>query len=290
MTNRKIGLYRALKILELGFEERYFAADDAFKYAFPEEISPEHNIHHRHLRALVERGFLSTFGSPALPPGKKLYAITRQGAVFLSQHVAVPLEGLAPVRGNVMPTTINHHLAILRVRHALSRFPQVAWIPNRFVQRAFSRVQVSKIPDALIYVSLPTSHEYWGDLAVVAVEVELSWKTRARQENDLARLYDASGEYFSNCLIVGGNKSIVRSLRHALDRLAGKEVRVGKDEAIKIPEWFPQACSFCELDTIEVFTLDDLGDLPYIRATSGSYAPRFKAPWRQTLADFLSER
>ncbi len=289
MTNRKIGLYRALKILELGFEERYFTADDALRYAFPEETSPEHNVHHRHLRALVKRGFLSTFSSPALAPGKKLYAITRQGAVFLSQHVAVPLEGLTPVRGNVMPTTVNHHLAILRVRHALSRFPQVTWIPNRFVQRAFSRIQVSKIPDALVSVSLPTSHEYWGDLAVVAVEVELSWKDRARQQNDLARLYATSGKHFSNCLIVGGNKSIVRSLRHALDRLAGKEVRLGKEEVVEIPDWFPEACSFCVLDEIESLTLDELGDLPYIWATSGSYGPRFKAPWRQTLADFLSE-
>jgi hypothetical protein len=202
----------------------------------------------------------------------------------------VPLEGLTPVRGNVMPTTINHHLAILRVRHALSRFPQVTWIPNRFVQRAFSRIQVSKIPDALAYVSLPTSHEYWGDLAVVAVEVELSWKDRARQQNDLTRLYAASGEHFSNCLIVGGNKSVVRSLRHALDRLAGKEVRLGKEEVVEIPDWFPEACSFCELDAIESFTLDDLGDLPYISANSGSYSPKFQAPWRQAITEILSER
>lgn len=174
MTNRKIGFYRDLKILELGFEERYFTAGDALKYAFPKEISPEHNIHHRHLRALVKRGFLSTVSSPALPPGKKLYAITRLGAVFLSQIVAVPLEGLIPVRSRVMPTTINHHLAILRVRHAFSRFPQVTWISNRLVQSDFSFLQARKIPDALAYVSLPTQHEYWGDLAVVAVEVELS--------------------------------------------------------------------------------------------------------------------
>ena len=290
MTNRKIGLYRALKILELGFEERYFTADDALRYAFPEETSPEHNIHHRHLRALVKRGFLSTFSSPALAPGKKLYAITRQGAVFLSQHVAVPLEGLTPVRGNVMPTTVNHHLAILRVRHALSRFPQVTWIPNRFVQRAFSRIQVSKIPDALVSVSLPTSHEYWGDLAVVAVEVELSWKDRARQQNDLARLYAASGKHFSNCLIVGGNKSVVRSLRHALDRLAGKEVRLGKEEVIEIPDWFPEACTFWELDEIEYFTLNDLGLMPSISTDSGSYDSKFEAPWRQAITDMLSEK
>jgi hypothetical protein len=290
MTNRKIGLYRDLKILELGFEERYFTADGALRHGFPEETSPEHNVHHRHLRTLIKRGFLSTFSSPALPPGKKLYAITRQGALFLSQHVAMPLECLTPVRGGIKPTTINHHLAILRVRHALSRFPQVTWVPNSFVQRSFSRIHVRKIPDALAYVSLPTSHEYWGDLAVVAVEVELSWKDRARQESDLARLYATSGEHFSNCLIVGGNKSIVRSLRHALDRLAGKEVRVGKEEVVEIPDWFPQAFSFCDLDDIESFTLDDLGDMPYIRATSGSYGPRFEAPWRQTLADFLSEK
>lgn len=288
MTNRKIGLYRDLMILELGFEERYFTADDALKYAFPAEIAPEHNIHHRHLRTLVKRGFLSTFTSPALPPGKKLYAITRQGVVFLSQHVAVPVEGLTPVRGGIMATTINHHLAILRVRHALSCLPQVTWIPNRFVQRRFSKMKVNKIPDALAYVSLQSSHEYWGDLAVVAVEVELSWKDRARQESDLARLYATSGEHFSNCLIVGGNKSIVKSLRHALERLAGKEVRLGKDEAIEIPEWFPEACSFRELDEIESLTLNELGELPYISATSGNYGPRFRAPWRQALTGIFS--
>jgi len=289
MTNRKIGLYHDLKILELGFEERYFTADDALKYAFPTEISPEHNIHHRHLRTLVKRAFLSTFSSPALPPSKKLYAITRQGVVFLSQHVAVPVEGLTPVRGGIMPTTINHHLAILRVRHALSRLPQVTWIPNRFVQRRFSKMKVNKIPDALAYVHLPSSHDYWGDLGVVAVEVELSWKDRARQVNDLARLYATSGEHFSNCLIVGGNKSIVKSLRHTLDGVSGKEVRLSKDVVIEIPKWFPEACSFCELDQVESLALDDLGDLPYISATSGSYGSRFRAPWRQALDDIFRE-
>ena len=48
-------------------------------------------------------------------------------------------------------------------------------------------MKVEKIPDALTYVFLPSSHEYWGNLGVVAVEVELSWKDRARQMNDLAR-------------------------------------------------------------------------------------------------------
>jgi hypothetical protein len=287
MTNRKIGLYRDLKMLELGFEERYFTADDALKHAFPEETSPEHNVHHRHLRTLVKRGFLSTFSSPALPPGKKLYAITRQGALFLSQHVAVPLECLTPVRGGIKPTTINHHLAILKVRHAFSRFPQVTWVPNSFVQRAFSRIQVPKIPDALAYVSLLTPDKYSGDLAVLAVEVELSWKDRARQESDLARLCATSGDYFSNCLIVGGNKSIVKSLRHALDKLSGKEVRLRKEEVIEIPKWFPEACSFRELNEVESLTLDDLGDLPYISATSGTYGARFQAPWRQALDDIF---
>lgn len=287
MTNRKIGLYRDLKILELGFEERYFGAGDALRHAFPEKTSPEHNVHHRHLRALVKRGFLSTFSSPALPPGKKLYAITRQGALFLSQHAAVPLECLTPVRGGIKPTTINHHLAILRVRHALSRLPQLTWVPNSFVQRAFSRIQAPKIPDALAYVSLLSSQDCGAALAVVAVEVELSWKDRARQESDLARLCAASGDYFSNCLIVGGNKSVVRSLRHTLDRLAGKEVRWGKDEAIEIPDWFPEACSFCELDEINSLTLDDLGDMPYVSATSGSYDATFRAPWRQALDDMF---
>jgi len=290
MTNREIGLYRDLKILEFGFEERYFTADDALKYAFPAEMSPEHNIHHRHLRTLVKMGFLSTFSSPALPPGKKLYAITRQGVVFLSQHVAVPVEGLTVVRGGIMASTINHHLAILRVRHALSRLPQVTWIPNRFVHRRFSKMKVEKIPDALAYVSLPSSHDYWGNLGVVAVEVELSWKDRARQVNDLARLYATSGEHFSNCLIVGGNKSIVKSLRHALDRLSGKEVRLSKDEVIEIPKWFPEACSFSELDEVESLALGDLGDLPYISATSGTYGARFQAPWRQALDDIFRER
>jgi len=290
MTNREIGLYRDLKILELGFEERYFTADDAFKHAFPAEISPEHNIHHRHLRNLVNMGFLATFTSPALPPGKKLYAITRQGVVFLSQHVAVPMDGLTLVRGGVMSTTINHHLAILRVRHALSRLPRLTWIPNRFVQRRFAKMKVDKIPDALAYVSLPSAHEYWGNLGVVAVEVELSWKDRARQINDLARLYATSGKHFSNCLIVGGNKSIVKSLRHALETISGKEVRLSKDDVIEIPKWFPNACSFCELNEIESLTPDDLGDLPYIHATAGTYGARFQAPWRQALYDTFSER
>ncbi|MFQ5682424.1 MAG: hypothetical protein ACE5HC_04040 [Candidatus Binatia bacterium] len=289
MTNRKIGLYRVLKILELGFEERYFTADDAFKHAFPDEASPEHNVHHRHLRSMVERGFLTSFTSPALPPGKKLYAITRQGAVFLSQHVAVPLEGLTPVRGNVTPITVNHYLAILRVRHALSRFPQVTWVPNRFVQRAFSKAGISKIPDALASVSLPDEHEYWGDVAVVAVEVELSWKDRARQQSDLARIYDSSGKHYSNCLIVGGNRSVVRSLQYALAKLAGKEVRLGRDKVIEVPEWFPKACSFWALDEIEHLTLQDLGDLPYIRINTGNYNSRFKASWRQAITSFLSE-
>ena len=289
MTNRKIGLRRDLKILELGFEERYFTADDALKYAFPAEISPEHNIHHRHLRTLVKMGFLSTFSSPALPPGKKLYAITRQGVVFLSQHIAVPVEGLTLVRGGIMATTINHHLAILRVRHALSRLPQVSWIPNRFVQRRFSKMKVEKIPDALAYVSLPSSHEYWGNLGVIAVEVELSWKDHARQVNDIARLYATSGEEFSNCFIVGGNKSIVKSLRHALDGVCGKEVRLSKDDVIEIPKWFREACSFCELNDMESLTLDDLGDLPYISATSGTYGSRFQAPWRQALTDIFQK-
>ncbi len=88
---------------------------------------------------------------------------------------------------------------------------------------------------------------------------------------------------------MGGNKSVVKSLRHALDRVAGKEVRLGKEDVVEIPDWFPEACSFCVLDEMESLTLDELGDLPYIRATSGSYDPRFQAPWRQTLADFLSE-
>src|SRR2546425_12399565 len=210
MTNREIGLYRDLKILELGFEERYFTADDAFKYAFPAEMSPKHNIHHRHLRTLVRRGFLSTFTSPALPPGKKLYAITRQGVVFLSQHVAVPVEGLTPVRGGIMATTINHHLAILRVRHALSRLPQVTWIPNRFVQRRFSKMKVEKIPDALAYVSLPSSHDYWGNLGVVAGGGGGKWEERRREGNEQTPRYAPSREKIFNRLIVGGNKTTLK--------------------------------------------------------------------------------
>jgi hypothetical protein len=232
-------------------------------------------------------GLLSTFSSPALPPGKKLYAITRQGVVFLSQHVAVPMDGLTLVRGGIMATTINHHLAILRVRHALSRLPRLTWIPNRFVQRRFAKMKVDKIPDALAYVSLPSVHEYWGNLGVIAVEVELSWKARARQTNDLARLYATSGEHFSNCLIVGGNKSIVKSLRHALDTISGEKVRLDKDEVIEIPKWFPKACSFCELNEVESLALADLGDVPYISATSGTYGARFQAPWRQALENIF---
>ena len=66
-------------------------------------------------------------------------------------------------------------------------------------------------------------------------------------------------------------------------------MRLGKDDVIEIPKWFPKACSFCELNEVESITLDDLGDLPYISVTSGTYGVRFQAPWRSALKDMFSK-
>jgi hypothetical protein len=107
--------------------------------------------------------------------------------------------------------------------------------PESFRPEAFCQKESGEDPRCLAYISLPSSHEYWGNLGVVGVEVELSWKDRARQVNDLARLYAVSGEHYSNCLIVGGNKSIVKSLRHALETISGKDVRLGEDDVVEIP-------------------------------------------------------
>ena len=131
----------------------------------------------RRLRLLKKRGYL--FSSEGLPNGGLVWVLSKKGALLFN------IEGeTKPINRN----TLQHDVIVSDVRIQLEKLGVIAsWTPEHILKKKASKTfrewekSLSRVGDPpIVPDSLFIIKNHWGEMRAVALELELSLKSKAR--------------------------------------------------------------------------------------------------------------